>query len=181
MLPFLDGYPRPKIKEINSLPLEMLVIKEPAIWLDKSILTWNLWTRIFPDKGFTQQRIVIYFILGYFQQKVITKFCENFVKAKKLYFELFFAHFRASKNFSGKPVFVTLQKRTELQKKLMRRFWEKLVTHVWTDACKERQAWIHRISLLRVQNSSKTVRKLMIKNLRSSLKVHEKSMKLKLF
>ena len=77
MLPFLDGYPRPKIKEINSLPLEMLVIKEPAIWLDKSILTWNLWTRIFPDKGFTQQRIVIYFILGNFQQKVITKFCES--------------------------------------------------------------------------------------------------------
>ena len=30
MLPFLGGYPRPKIKEINSLPLEMLVIKEPC-------------------------------------------------------------------------------------------------------------------------------------------------------
>ena len=53
--------------------------------------------------GFAEEnRIGVYFILGYVQQNVITKFYEN---SK---FWTLFAIYRTNNNLSGKPAFVTV-------------------------------------------------------------------------
>ena len=53
--------------------------KNPTIWFDESILAYDMGTRIFPVMGFAhnKQSILKFFVLGYFQQKVVPKFHKN--------------------------------------------------------------------------------------------------------
>ena len=78
--------------------------KNSAIWFDKSILTYNLWTKIFLEMwfGWEQRELKSLSFLVIPSKKKQ----QNFMKTKKtLYFRPIlglFAHFRACKIFAGK-------------------------------------------------------------------------------
>ena len=111
-----------------------------------------LWGRIFPRYGFghKKQRIVRSFILGYFQQKVMTILYENSIKLFLGIFWILFAYSRANKNFSIKSIsaiFLFLEfyiAAQNFRKKLIKRFWGKLVTDVdvQMDGCMDKDEFI---------------------------------------
>ena len=83
----------------------------------------------------------------------MTRFYENSKKSILCPLWALFAHFRANKDFTEKSachffLFLDFYRRTKLQKKLMNKFREKLVTDVqtngWMHGRTDGQAWIHR-------------------------------------
>lgn len=76
------------------------------------------------------------------QQKAMTKFYKTQKKTPPSW--TFFAHFGENRNFSRKSTFVThmfldFYCCTKFQKKVMNRFWEKLVIDVWIDRPTDKQ------------------------------------------
>ena len=91
-----------KIKDIDAYCFQRYWwSKNLAIWLDESILSYNLETRIFPDIQFSQENKELQ-CLFFLATSSKTQW-QNFMKSKKTPFWALFADFGANKNFSGKP------------------------------------------------------------------------------
>lgn len=112
--------------------------EDPAIWLDRSIFDYNLWTRIFTDIGFAW---VISFILSYSKKQ-----WQNFIKLKKKpsILDIFCSFWGKQElfqkiHFCHTYLFLDFYCCTKFQKKVMNRFWEKLVINVWIDRPTDKQ------------------------------------------
>ena len=121
------------------LPEILMITKNPAIWVDKSILANNLWSRYFPDTVYVKDKIVRSFIFWLFPEKCIDKISLIFLK-KSIWDEVWSlsAYFKANQNFSAQYtchffLFLDFYCYAKFQKHLIHRFLEKLVTDVLAD------------------------------------------------
>ena len=98
-----------KIKEIDSLTFrDNNVQRNPAIWLDKSILVYNLWTRIFPEIWGLHVKIGNYNVFHFrlLPAKSIDKFLMKSIKTPiSAHFEPF-SPILGENNFSQKSAFL---------------------------------------------------------------------------
>ena len=118
MLCFLDGYLHAKIQNNWSITSRYILLHRYGVCTGKL-------------------RIVMFFIFCYFQQKLMPKFHWSSNSILAPFFGPF-CSFEGNKNFSRKFFCGTLQFLNfyccaKFQKKLMKRFWEKLVTDVCLD------------------------------------------------
>ena len=115
--------------------------KNPAAWLDKSILAHNLWTSIFSImKLYQKSRRLLFFIAGYFQQKVMIKVYENSEKIQLwTHFGFISAHFPENKLFSRKSTSLTFSLSfisilvQNFRKRLKNKLREKFVRNIRKD------------------------------------------------
>ena len=97
----IDMYQHATNELIPPIVFEILMFKNPAIWLAKNIFALNLRTRFFPDMRFYQNHKGHYG--AWFKPKKSTyQWTTSFVKSKKPYFGGVLGHYRQSEIFSQK-------------------------------------------------------------------------------
>ena len=97
----IDMYQHATNKLIPPIVFEILMFKNPAIWLAKNVFAFNSRTRFFPDMWFYQNHKSHYG--AWFKPKKSTyQWTISFVKSKKSYFGGVLGHHPQSEIFSQK-------------------------------------------------------------------------------